>query len=98
VNAPSSAPASAAPARRERACKAGAGADGMPPRASTVVIPTTWTPEQALAVSELLDDLRNRLGVMHGSQIHDLLQQEQGSATSNALSTDPDDSDDDASF
>jgi hypothetical protein len=65
--------------------------------ASTVVIPTTWTPEQALAVFELLDDLRDRLWDLHGSQIQDLLQQEQGSAASNALTADPDD-DDPASF
>jgi hypothetical protein len=29
--------------------------------ATTIVIPTTWTPEQALAVFELIDDLRDRL-------------------------------------
>jgi hypothetical protein len=57
--------------------------------AGTVVIPITWTPEQALAVFELLDDLRDRLWALHGGQIQDLLQQEQGSAASNALSADP---------
>ncbi|HLZ73351.1 MAG TPA: hypothetical protein VKV26_25885 [Dehalococcoidia bacterium] len=67
-----------------------------PTLASTVVIPTTWTPEQALAVFELIDDLRDRLWALHGSQIQDLLQQEQGSAASNALSADP--GDDAASF
>ena len=67
-----------------------------PPWASTVVIPTTWTPEQALAVFEPLDDLRDRLWAPHGSQIQHLLQQEQGSAASNALSADP--GDDTASF
>ena len=67
-----------------------------PPWASTVVIPTTWTPEQALAVFELLDDLRDRLWALHGSQIQDLLQQEQGSAASTALRDDP--GDDAASF
>ena len=58
--------------------------------ASTVVIPTTWTPEQALAVFELLDDLRDQLWALHGSQIQDLLQQQQGSAASSALSAVPD--------
>jgi hypothetical protein len=67
-----------------------------PPWASIVVIPTTWTPEQALAVFELIDDLRDRLWALHGSQIQDLLQQEQGSAASTALSADP--SDNAASF
>jgi hypothetical protein len=37
-------------------------APAVTPRwASTVVIPTTSTPEQALAVFELLDDLRDQL-------------------------------------
>ena len=64
--------------------------------ASTGVIPTTWTPEQARAVFELIDDLRDRLWALHGSQIQGLIQQEQGSAASSALSADPDD--DAASF
>jgi hypothetical protein len=67
-----------------------------PPWATTIVIPTTWTPEQTLAVFELIDDLRDRLWALRGSQIQDLLKQEQGSAASNALSADP--GDDTASF
>jgi len=67
-----------------------------PPWATTIVIPTTWTPEQALAVFELLDDLRDRLWSLHGRQIQDLLEQEQGSAPNNALRADP--GDDAASF
>ena len=47
--------------------------------ATTVVIPTTWTPQQALAVFELIDDLRERLCALDGRQIQDILQQEQGS-------------------
>ncbi len=68
-----------------------------PPPATTIVILTTWTPEQALAVFELLDDLRDRLWALRGSQIQGLLQQQQGSAASNALTANPDD-DDNASF
>ena len=64
--------------------------------ATTVVIPSTWTPEQALAVFELIDDLRDRLWSLHGRQIQDLLEQEQGSAPNNALRADP--GDDAASF
>jgi hypothetical protein len=67
-----------------------------PPWATTIVIPTTWTPEQALAVFELIDDLRDRLWSLHGRQIQDLLEQEQGSAPNNALRADP--GDDAASF
>ncbi|MDQ2782514.1 MAG: hypothetical protein M3Y26_08270 [Actinomycetota bacterium] len=64
-------------------------AAATPRWASAVVIPSTWTPEQALAVFELLDDLRDRLWTLHGSQIQDLLQQEQGSAASIVQSDDP---------
>jgi hypothetical protein len=50
------------------------------PLAATVVIPASWTPEQALAVFKLLDELRDRLWAIHGCHIQDLLQQEQGFA------------------
>ena len=50
--------------------------------ATMVAIPTTWTPEQALAVFELIDDLREKLWALHGRQIQDILRQEQGSADS----------------
>lgn len=46
-------------------------------RSSAVAIPTLWTPEQALAVFELLDDLREKLWTLHGGQIQTLLKEEQ---------------------
>jgi hypothetical protein len=51
-----------------------------PPRwaAVTVVIPATWTPEQALAVFELLDDLRETVAALYLDQMQDHLRQEQG--------------------
>ena len=50
-----------------------------PPRwATTVVIPATWTPEQALAVFELLDDLRETVAALYLDQIQALLRQEHG--------------------
>ena len=51
----------------------------MPP-AAAVLIPAAWTPEQALAVFELLDELRDALWAIHGCQIQELLQKEQGFA------------------
>ena len=60
-----------------------------PPWATTVVIPTTWTPEQALAVFELIDDLRDKIWPLHGRQIQDILQQEQGSADGTAHHAEP---------
>jgi len=48
--------------------------------AVSVLIPASWTPEQALAVLELLNDLRDALCAIHGDRIQDTLQQEQGFA------------------
>ena len=59
------------------------------PPASAVLIPASWTPEQALAVFELLDELRDRLWAIHGCQIQDLLQQEQGSTVDLHSGDDP---------
>ena len=59
------------------------------PSAVAVLIPASWTPEQALAVFELLDDLRDRLWVVHGDQIQHLLQQEQGFAAGDLQSNEP---------
>ena len=48
-----------------------------PPRwATTVVIPATWTPEQALAVFELLDELRETVAALYLDQIQAHLRQE----------------------
>jgi len=47
-----------------------------PPWAAAVVIPTLWTPEQALAAFELLDDLRETIWTLYG-QIQTLLKEEQ---------------------
>lgn len=48
------------------------------PLAVSVPIPPRWTPEQALAVLELLNALRDALWAIHGDRIRDLLQQQQG--------------------
>ena len=41
-----------------------------------VEIPVTWTAEQALAVWEMLDDLRQKIWVRYNSQLQDLLAEE----------------------
>ena len=51
-----------------------------PPLPTSVLIPAGWTPEQAMAVLELLNDLRDALWAMHGDRIQQHLQQQQGSA------------------
>jgi hypothetical protein len=42
-------------------------------RPITVDIPATWTPEQALAVFELLDELREKIQTRYGSQMQELM-------------------------
>lgn len=48
------------------------------PRAISVTIPDTWTPEQALAVFELVDELRETIFASYRYPIQDLLQEQQG--------------------
>src|SRR5215472_15059679 len=45
-------------------------------RASTVEISRTWTPEEALAVFELIDDLRDKICALYNLQLQDLLRQQ----------------------
>jgi hypothetical protein len=66
------------------------------PPAAAVLIPAAWTPEQALAVFELLDELRDRVWAIHGCHIQNLLQQEQGFAARDLQPSEPDS--DDPSF
>ena len=39
-------------------------------------VDATWTPEQALAVWELLDDLRDRIWTHYGLAIQDLMREQ----------------------
>jgi hypothetical protein len=48
-------------------------------RPITVEIPLTWTLEQALAVYELLDELRERIWEIYNFRLTDLLQEQQQS-------------------
>lgn len=63
-------------------------------RPITVDIPAVWTPEQALAVLDLLDDLRDRIWTRYRSQIQPILEEFQLHASHH----DDDGSDDDPSF
>ena len=40
-----------------------------------VEIPATWTPEQALAVFDLLDELRDKICALYNLQLQDLLRE-----------------------
>jgi len=46
-------------------------------RPITVEIPATWTAEQALAVWELLDQMREKIWARYGFQLQDLLAEQQ---------------------
>ena len=46
-------------------------------RPITVEIPATWTPEQAIAVWDLLDQMRKKIWARYGGQLQELLAEEQ---------------------
>ncbi len=41
-----------------------------------IEIPTYWTPEQAVAVFELIDDIRHRIWAAYGPAIQDEIQRQ----------------------
>ena len=49
-------------------------------RPITVQIPVTWTAKQALAVWEMLDELREKIWTRYSCQLQDLLAKERQSA------------------
>jgi hypothetical protein len=57
-------------------------------------IPAYWTPEQAQAVLELLDDLRERIAAHYQLQLLDLYQEQLGTGRIDL----PDPNDDDPAF
>ena len=42
----------------------------------TVEIPRSWTPEEALAVFELIDDLRDKVWALYNLQLQNLLRRQ----------------------
>ncbi len=58
----------------------------------SVLIPTEWTPEQALAVLELLTELRAALLALHGDAICDYVEEQEPKSDDTNMSDDlPDD-------
>ncbi|AJY40554.1 hypothetical protein I6G56_25720 [Burkholderia humptydooensis] len=49
-------------------------------RGLSFLLPDDWTPEQALAAYELLDDLLAVIGDFYGIQLHEQLRQQRTSA------------------
>jgi len=50
-------------------------------RPVTIEIPATWTPEQALAVYEILYELREKIWALYDFRLQDLLKEQQGYTT-----------------
>ncbi len=46
-------------------------------RPITIELPVTWTPEQALAVWQMLDELREKIWVRYSRQLQDMLAEQQ---------------------
>lgn len=61
----------------------------VPLWATTVVIPSLWTPAQALAVFDLLNELRDKLWSLYGPQIQTHLREEQHGADAGADANTP---------
>ncbi|MBC7482731.1 MAG: hypothetical protein H7337_12710 [Rhizobacter sp.] len=61
--------------------------------AGSITLPTHWSPEQAVAVFEILDDLREHVWARYGLQIQQVLRDERSTKVSAAGGIDIDDAD-----
>ena len=52
-------------------------------RPITVEISRFWSPEEALAVFELIDDLRDKILALHGDQLREALEASRGQDAAN---------------
>ncbi len=61
--------------------------------AGSIALPTHWSPEQAVALFEILDELREKVWARYGLQIQQVLRDERGTAVRAAddISIDEDD-------
>lgn len=64
---------------------------GLHSAALPLVVPAYWTPQEALAVFELIDDLRERIWSIYQTNLQDLIQQQCHPAPCNPLQSDDDD-------
>jgi hypothetical protein len=58
------------------------------PHATPLAIPTYWTPEQAIAVFELVDDLRETIWAIYQTNLQELTRQQRQSAPVNRIDDD----------
>ena len=61
--------------------------------AGSIALPTHWSPEQAVAVFEILDELREHVWARYGLQIQQLLRNERSTAAPAAHNIDIDEGD-----
>ena len=61
--------------------------------AGSITLPTRWTPEQAVAVFEILDELREHVWARYGVQIQQVLRDERSTADPAAGDIDIDEAD-----
>ena len=61
--------------------------------AGSITLPTHWSPEQAVAVFEILDELREHLWARYGVQIQQILRDERTTAVPAAGHIDIDEAD-----
>lgn len=55
-----------------------------PVAAGSIALPTDWSPEQAVAVFEILDELRDRVWARYGLQIQQVLSEQRCTTQLNA--------------
>jgi len=65
---------------------------GRPAAGTPITLPADWSPEQAAAVFEILDELCERVWAHYGPQIQQVLREQQCS-TANLLASNIDDAD-----
>ena len=61
------------------------------PHATPLAIPTYWTPEQAIAVFELVDDLRETIWSIYQTNLQDLTRQQRQSPAIDRIEIDDND-------
>ena len=61
--------------------------------AGSITLPTHWSPEQAVAVFEILDELREHIWARYGLQIQQVFRDERSTAVPAAGDIDIDDAD-----
>jgi hypothetical protein len=67
-------------------------------RPVTIEISRFWSPEEALAVFELIDDLRKKILALHGEQLREALRDQRGHGDAGESGEPGDAADDDRPF